>query len=661
MKLDVNKLIDEGAWVTKTPNEDGRFHIYLIAKNDVNVGREVSHGVELRGNGHYVLFYPSIHPNGKQYDFLNTKDASKLAKPKIADVEMLWEKWKEHFASVFTSDKDVEKHVKSRKEFDRSPYCIHDAWEKGADTGERKMTIIGLSNWLREHSFPISMSENIVLDWFKTKCDGKGMRVSEVMEAVKAGYEEKYSYGCRFWRNNTSFCPYKMKTECSWYQPDIKSKHELLDKYDAIIYDKKGKPLKVIPYNFARMLSQEHDYNFTVIRDATSNKEEIFYYEDGYYKRNGILKIRQLINYYLEGMSSEHYKREICGCMSDFNNKSRDALEPPLHLINMKNGIYNINTGELIPHSQDYYFINQIPIEYNPKAKCDNFLRFLEDVVYPPHIPTIQEMIGFCFYRKYFLNVAFLLVGGGRNGKGVLVNVIENLVGRCNVSTEPLEDLTTRPYSSAQLYGKLVNIGSEISDSELKNANKFKIVTGNEPMKGEIKYGATFTFKNYAKLIFNTNQVPYSHDHSFAFKQRWIIIPFPQTFPRGEPTTNPRLDEELTTQQELQGVFNWAMEGLRRILKNYDFTYDNTNTYEDMINPDKTFINAFLELDYGNFISNDELYEKYVDYCKKHLFHISTRSIFFDKVKYYLPEITKCRKRIDGEREYGFENIGWKK
>jgi putative DNA primase/helicase len=346
--------------------------------------------------------------------------------------------------------------------------------------------------------------------------------------------------------------------------------------------------------------------------------------------------------------------------MSDFNNVDRDKLEPPLHLINMKNGIFNVRTCSLTPHSPDYYFINQIPINYNPKAKCKKFLKFIGEVVYPEHIPVVQEMLGFLFYRKYFLHVAFLLVGGGRNGKGVLVNVIEALLGKENLSTEPLEDLTARPFSSSELYGKMANIGSEISGKELVNANKFKILTGNEPTKGEVKFGCTFTFRNYAKLIFNTNKIPYSRDHSFAFKQRWIIIPFPNTFPRGEPGTDPRLEEKLTTHGELEGIFNWAMEGLKRILEKYDFSYKAGNQYDEMINPEKRFIMDNIEVVYENVLTKDDIYDKYKKFCEDNLYQILTRAIFMDKIKYFMPESVEGRYRIGNNRVYGFKNIGWK-
>jgi len=660
LNLDPMKVVQDGGWVVKTPREEGRYHIYLLGVDEVDVTRETSHGVEFRGNQHYTLFYPSIHPNGNSYNLLNTLNPDELELPAKKDVISLWTKWKETFDEKLTED-EVGQHIRPRKEFDRSPECIKSAWEKGAPNGERKMTIIGLSNWLREYTFPQEMTESIILDWFRNKCDTKGMKISEVMEAVKAGYEDKYNYGCRYWRCNTEFCPFKTQTDCPWYQPDVKSKRELLERYDAIELSKDGTIKKVIPYNVARMLMEEHDYNFTVIRDEKSDREEIFYYKDGYYHRNGILMIRKLINYYLEEMSSEYYKREIIGTMSDFNNKSRAELEPPLHLINVKNGIYNIRTGELIPHSKEYYFINQIPIEYNPKAKCPKFNKFVSEVVYEKQIPLIQEMFGFTFYREYFIHVAFMLVGGGRNGKGVLVNILERLLGSQNVSTEPLEDLTSRPYASAELYGRMLNIGSEISDSELKNSNKFKILTGNEPIKGEVKYGATFSFRNYAKLIFNTNQIPYSRDHTYGFKQRWIIIPFPNTFPRGAKGTDPFVERRIVEdEEEMQGIFNWAMEGLKRLMNKYDFTYEASNQYENMINPGKKFILDNLTLQYGNVLSRNEIYNKYRIFCEENLYFIETEEIFFDKVKYYFPEIDTGRFVIDGNRISGFRDIGWK-
>ena len=651
LDMSTDELIKEGTWVVATPKEKGRYHIYAEHIGDVEMTRQTVHGVEYRANEHYVLCHPSIHPNGKQYNLLNTNNPDTLARTHKIDVNTLWDKWTAVFHQQFDKDEDSTSTVKDKKEFDRSPECIRGAWENGAQLGERQYAIIGLANWMRENKFPETMAQDIIMHWFRSKCNTKDKSMSEVMSAIEAGYNDRYTYGCRFWRNNTSYCPFSHKEDCKFFQPDVRSKRETLERYEAVSYDEHGNKKSIFPPKLARLLIEEYDYHFTTIIDESTGKEDIFFYENGYYNSRGRDKIRQLVNYYLEERSSEYYKKEVIGFIGDLNHIDRADLEPPTNLINVKNGILNIDTMELSPHTPDYYFINQIPINYNPDAACPLFDKFLEDVVYEDHIPLMQEILGFILYRKYFLNVAFLFVGGGRNGKGVLINVIRSLVGRNNYSTKSLHDLTENRFSTSNLYGKLVNVGAEVSDKEIGDTATFKNLTGNEPISAEIKHGASFSFKNYAKLIFNANRIPYSRDHSFAFKQRWVVVPFPKTFARGDEKTDPLLEDKLTCESELEGVLNWAIAGLKRLLQKYDFTYEAADQYEEMINPEKTYINNHLEIMYDSKLPKDRVYEEYVLWCHKNKYQVVTEKIFRDKVKYYFPEVS-IKQTMDNKKRF---------
>jgi putative DNA primase/helicase len=659
LELDEQEMINNGTWIAETPTEKGRYHIYVENISDEFYTRETSHGVELRANEHYVLFYPSVHPNGHKYNLLNTHKPDKLEKTRAIKVKKLWTNWKKAFDNAFANEESIDNHIKKRKEFDRSPDCIRNAWELGSPVGERQFTIIGLSNWMRENSFPREMAKDVIANWFKTKCNRRGKPMKEVYEAVDAGYDDKYTYGCRFWRNNTSFCPFKEKTDCKWYQPDVKSKHEVMEQYGAITYNDNG-TVSVNAPNVARMIMEEHDYNFVTIVDESKGEEHIYYYEDGYYKRRGRAKIRQLVNYYLEDKTSEYYKREIIGVIKDSKHIERDELDQNPNLINLKNGVYDLETDELLPHSPDYYFINQIPINYNPNAECPKIKDFFKDVLYPDHVPLMQELFGFTLYREYFLHVAFLLVGGGRNGKGVTVNLLRRMLGKDNYSTQSIHDIIGNRFATYNLYGKMANIGAEVADKELDKTDTFKNLTGGEPIRAEMKFGASFTFLNYAKMVFNANRVPYSHDHSFAFQQRWIVIPFPKTFPRGDPNTDPMLEKKLSTEEELEGLLIWAIKGLKRLLTRYDFSYEVGSQYEEMINPERSFIMNNIQIGYTMFLSMDEIYDKYTKWCHEHKYQVVTKKILKDKIQYYKPEGKYKQGSFSGERVYGFENLMWK-
>jgi hypothetical protein len=90
--LKVNNLIKEGAWVTKTTKG---YHIFFRDIDQIAITRKQSKNnkMELRGNNHYVLLYPSIHPSGNIYDLQNTHDPKQLQLPAKIDTLKLWNDW----------------------------------------------------------------------------------------------------------------------------------------------------------------------------------------------------------------------------------------------------------------------------------------------------------------------------------------------------------------------------------------------------------------------------------------------------------------------------------------------------------------------------------------------------------------------------------------
>ena len=77
----------------------------------------------------------------------------------------------------------------------------------------------------------------------------------------------------------------------------------------------------------------------------------------------------------------------------------REKFDSNLDIVNLKNGLYNMRTGKLEPHSPDYYSLNQKPFPYNPKARPKYFIKFLKDVLYAEDILTAIDIIAYTFLR----------------------------------------------------------------------------------------------------------------------------------------------------------------------------------------------------------------------------------------------------------------------
>ena len=241
----------------------------------------------------------------------------------------------------------------------------------------------------------------------------------------------------------------------------------------------------------------------------------------------------------------------------------RSQISDSVDLLCVGNGILNLSTKELQPHTPKKIFLNKIPVDYNPAADCPRIKQFFNEVCYEEDIPILQELFGYCLYRSYPIHKAAMFLGEGSNGKSVTINLLRKFLGHENVSSKELRELINDRFAVVELYGRLANVCADISPDALKRTGIFKALTGGDLITGARKFKGSFSFVNYAKLIFSANKLPMSPDKSYAFYRRWILISFPNTF-EGE-NRNPNILEEISTPEELSGLLNWALEGLSLI------------------------------------------------------------------------------------------------
>lgn len=241
--------------------------------------------------------------------------------------------------------------------------------------------------------------------------------------------------------------------------------------------------------------------------------------------------------------------------------------------INLCNGTLVLSADKryLRPFDSKDFFLYKLSFPYDPKASAPIFQKFLDRVL-PSNGKqmVLAESIGYAFIKNKVLKLekSALLLGTGANGKSVVFDVINGMLGSENVSNIPLQNLTDpKNYSRTQLAGKILNYASEISTKI--NPVEFKTLVSGEPITVRMIYERPFTLTNYARLMFNTNELPENIEKNHAFIRRLNIIEFKETIPQNER------DSELANKiisSELSGVFNWVLEGMDRLLKNKAFT-----------------------------------------------------------------------------------------
>lgn len=311
-------------------------------------------------------------------------------------------------------------------------------------------------------------------------------------------------------------------------------------------------------------------------------------------------------------------------------------------LINLQNGTFEISPQhtKLRPFDASDFLTYQLPFKYDPKAKAPTFQKYLDRVL-PDKASqdVLAEFLGFVFI-KHGSNAlkeekALILYGTGANGKSVFFEIVSALLGDENTSNYSLQSLTNESgYYRAKIANKLVNYASEIN-SKLEAAIFKQLVSG-EPVEARLPYGEPFTLKQYAKLIFNCNELPRDVEHTNAYFRRFLIVPFSVTIPPEEQ------DKQLHTkiiENELSGVFNWVLAGLHRLLKQKMFT--DSQAIKEAIEQYKNQSNSVkLFLDENGYQKSatayeliKKLYPKYRDFCLDDGFKPVNKSNFINRLK----------------------------
>lgn len=236
--------------------------------------------------------------------------------------------------------------------------------------------------------------------------------------------------------------------------------------------------------------------------------------------------------------------------------------EPVEDYINFKNGMLEIATGDLKPHDPAYLSTVQLGCAWNPEATCPKFDGFVESTLEPAYARLLWQMIAYLMFSGNPHQTAFLLLGGGSNGKGTVLRVITRLLGRQNVSAVSLDDLGDNRFATADLYGRIANIAGDIDATFQAHTATFKKLVGEDVLRAENKGKPAFDFENWAVPVFSANKIPASGDVTKGYLRRWTILEFGRVF-EGDNKI-PGLSAMLYA--ELEGIAAKALTFLPEVL-----------------------------------------------------------------------------------------------
>lgn len=395
-----------------------------------------------------------------------------------------------------------------------------------------------------------------------------------------------------------------MYNKC-WFNPPLDD-NDVIKKVDSVLryaeppyINDKG---NIIPYELAKFISNK----YIVISDSLNS----YIYSDNYYKEvsNDFYKeIDDLVDN--KSLMRTRMVNEVASQIKMQTNCS--IVENDRNYINFKNGLFDIKDRKLIPHNKDIISLGQINGNYDidkSNISGTNFEKFITTSLSKDLIPVVQEMLGVCLYPltdkvAYF----YFLTGEGRNGKGVLLDIILNIIPENFRSGITIKEYDTR-FSNASIKGKTINICTDDNTTRLEGVGNLKAVTAGEGIFVEKKGKDGLMIKAILTHISAINDLPSMQEKTNALFDRMIVIPFNKTFgtkeevARGEKDTlkDPSLKEKIIN-NEIDIIISWAMEGLFRVIdNNYEFTIpttlkDKKEEYREEVDSVRKWVNLYYE------------------------------------------------------------------
>ncbi len=554
------------------------YHYYFKYQDGVRNFTRRYPGIDLRGEGGYVLAPPSIHPSGTRYEWLIPPEEELPELP-----EWVLEKKEE---------------IKERE-----PGWVEEAIE-GVEEGQRNDTLARLAGHYFGKKLSLEETKKILLDW--NKKNRPPLPEEEVLKTIESIYK----------RDLASKAQEAKEIKIDGYETtDLWNSDNLVKAY-------KGKLLHCEDWNSWLIYK-----NGKWVRDNTNETQ-------------GLAK-KIIINYYKEASEIENDRernRLVKHALKSSTQRAINAMielsKPEMavtpevfdrepYIINLKNGTLDLRTMDFWKHRPEDMLTRQMNIEYEPLAICPRWLAFLERIFNQNQklIEFIQKALGYSLTGDTSEDCLFILYGTGQNGKTTFLRTISEIWGDYAVDT-PTETLLTKerdniPNDIARLRGTRLVTSSEAQEGRRFNEILIKKLTGRDRITARFLRQEFFEFDPTFKIWIAVNHKPIVKENTIAFWRRIRLIPFTNQIPNDEVIPN----FEKILLEEKEGIFNWILEGFKKWKKERlgipEEIKNAVEEYRDEMDVLAEFISQMCIESPGARTSIKDLYTAYCSWCEE--------------------------------------------
>lgn len=376
----------------------------------------------------------------------------------------------------------------------------------------------------------------------------------------------------------------------------------------------------------ARFSNYEHEVKSRYPHLKRNEAGVIFNYMDGVYKMMTDLEVSNIIFNML-------YDDMLWGYRTKRNVADKVAallsIIPELELtndrgdwFNVRNGLLQLSSGVLHPHTPDFVSLVQSPVAYDPKAEAPIWMSCLEEWMKGREMNEktlmLQQFAGYLLTSSMAHAKALFLVGDGGNGKSTFADTLSMVIGEQGTSRIDLEDLYG-VFGMKGLIGKRLNVVEEVGGNYYQ-AHKLKKLVSGESLTINMKFKDQFKFTPNAKFIFAVNMMPRVDDSSTATERRICVVQFNNNF-RSNPNTLLRFADGMLA-SELSGILNWMLVGYRSLIKEGRFVvtgeqHQTLAEYREENSSVDGYIAECLAFPPESLELTSRLYEEYKSYCQR--------------------------------------------